>query len=380
MAKADGREGPVFFQRNLATAFCMGFTSGVPLLVVSTLVQGWLTDAGADIGSIGVMALMGLPYALKFLWAPWLDFYDPPLVGRLGRRRGWILVGQVGVIAALSALSSLRGTDLTPVGAAAFAVCFASATQDVAVDAYRREDLADEELGLGSAYYQWGYRLGMAAVSGGGLIAADLVGWPTVFRGVAALMLCGPLTLLFSPEPRVDRPSAPAGLADLYLIVARPLGDFFKRPAPWLMLLFIFFYKFGDQLAGSLNTAYFMELGYAKAVIGGLVKIFGVGATLAGVMLGGWGTLRWGLRGSLWLFGLLQMVSTLGFALLFYLPVHPLALGLVISQENLASGAGSSAFVAFMAGQTNRAFSATQYALLSALMALPRTLLASPAG
>ncbi len=367
----------VMARREFLTSFCMGFSSGAPLLITLTLIQAWLTDAGADLTAIGLMAAVGLPYSLKFLWAPWLDYCDPPLAARLGRRRGWLLISQLDLMLGLFILSYLNPENLLLVALMAFLIAFASATQDVIVDAYRRDDLADAELGLGSACYQWGYRLGMLAVSGGGLILADSLGWPWVFRLAALLMLTGPLTLLFSPEPKIARPEAPSSLAQT---VAEPLRDFFRRPAPWLILGFIFFYKFGDQLAGSLTTTYYMRLGYSKEAIGWVVKIFGVWATLAGVALGGAGVYKFGQKSALWLFGFLQMASTFGFAVLYYLPLHPASLALVISQENLAAGAGSSAFVAFMAARTNRSFSATQYALLSALMALPRTLLSAPAG
>ncbi|UQZ89051.1 AmpG family muropeptide MFS transporter [Deltaproteobacteria bacterium Smac51] len=377
MSEEVSRGLSTVFKRSFVTSFCMGFTSGAPLLILLTLIQAWLTDGGIDVRAIGAMAAVGIPYSLKFLWAPWLDYYDPPLIGRLGRRRGWLLISQIDLMLGLIILSFINPSNLTLVAVVAFLICFASATQDVIVDAYRRDDLSDVELGVGSAYYQWGYRLGMLIVSGGGLLVADHIGWPWVFRSAAVLMLVGPLTLLFSPEPKVERPAAPASLA---ATVVEPLRDFFQRPAPWLILLFIFFYKFGDQLASSLTTTFYMQLGYTKFTIGSVVKIFGTCATLTGVMIGGWAVLKFGLRVSLWLFGFLQMVSTLGFAVLYYLPVHPAALAVVISQENLAAGAGTSAFVAFMAGQTNRTFSATQYALLSALMALPRTLLSAPAG
>ncbi len=366
----------IVFKRNFVTSFCMGFTSGSPILVVSTLVQGWLTEAQVDIKAIGAMALMGLPYALKFLWSFGLDYYDPPLFGRLGRRRGWILLSQMGVMAGLLVMSLLDPLALGPVAAVSFFIAFASATQDIVVDAYRRDDLEDAELGVGSAYYVWGYRLGMLVISGGGLFLADALGWPRAFQLAALTMLAGPLTLLFSPEPPIFRPAA----RSLTQTVIEPLKDFFQRPAPWLILLFIFFYKFGDQLATSLTTSFYLNLGYTKTEVGAVVKGFGTAALLAGVSLGGWGVIRWGLRLSLWVFGIYQMITILGFVALNYLPVHPLWLALVISQENLAAGAGTSAFVAFMGGQTNRSFSASQYALLSALMALPRTLFSSTAG
>ena len=369
-------DGPYRRRRSLVTSFFMGFTSGVPLLVTLTLVQAWWLEAGLDLKSIGLLALAGLPYTFKWAWSFWLDTVDPPFFAAWGRRRGWLLLSQAAVFAGLWVLSLLDPAQAGAVSALCLGLAFASATQDIVVDAYRREDLAEADLAPGSAAYIWGYRLGMLAVGGGGLMAADLVGLPTVFRLTAGLMLVGPLTLAFSPEPQAPRFRA-AGLAET---VCRPLARLMKRPAAVSVLLFIFFYKFGDQLAGTLTTAYYLTLGYEKAIIGSVSKILGVAATLAGVALGGWGTVRLGLRTSLWVFGFLQMVSTLGFALLYYLPVHPVALGLVVSQENLAAGAGTSAFVAFMAGRTDRGFSASQYALLSSLMALPRTVLSAPAG
>ena len=354
----------------------MGFTSGVPLLVTATLVQAWWLEAGLDLKAIGLLALAGLPYTFKWAWSFWLDAVDPPLFAAWGRRRGWLLLSQAALFVGLWLLSFLDPGQAGAVFALCLGLAFASATQDVVVDAYRREDLADADLAPGSAAYIWGYRLGMLTVGGGGLMAAEFLGLPAVFRLTALLLLLGPLTLTFSPEPEGPR-ARPAGLAET---VWRPLALFFGRPAAVPILLFIFFYKFGDQLAGSLTTAYYLTLGYEKAVIGSVSKVLGALATLAGVALGGWGAARLGLKTSLWLFGILQMLSTLGFALLYYLPVHPAALGLVVAQENLAAGAGTSAFVAFMAGHTDRGFSASQYALLSSLMALPRTLLSAPAG
>jgi len=363
-------------RRSLATSFLMGFTSGVPFLVIATLVQAWWVKAGLDLKVIGLLALTGLPYTFKWAWSFWLDVFDPPLFAAWGRRRGWLLLSQTVLFAGLWFLSFLDPGQVGAVFALCLGLAFASATQDVVVDAYRREDLADADLAPGSAAYIWGYRLGMLAVGGGGLMAAGVLGLPTVFRLSAFLLLLGPLTLTFSPEPEGPR-ARPAGPAET---VWRPLAQFFKRPAAVQVLLFIFFYKFGDQLAASLTTAYYLTLGYEDFDIGAVSKIMGTLATLAGVALGGWGAARLGLKTSLWIFGFLQMVSTLGFVLLYYLPVHPAALGLVVGQENLAAGAGTSAFVAFMTGQTDRGFSASQYALLSSLMALPRTLLSAPAG
>ncbi|MDR2827105.1 MAG: MFS transporter [Candidatus Adiutrix intracellularis] len=364
------------WKRNLITSFMMGFTSGVPLLVMLTLVQAWLAEAGIDLKTIGTLTLTSLPRSLKFTWSFWMDSYDPPCFATLGRRRGWLLLSQSAVTTGLLTLSLFKPTDILAICILGFFITLASATQDVVVDAYRREDLADDELIAGSAAYIWGYRLGMLTVGGGGLIAAEPIGLPLVYRLVALLMLAGPLTLIFSPEPDLTRP----GPARLCEVIVQPIVIFFRRPSAIIILLFIFFYKFGDQLATTLNTVYYLELGYNKQTIGTVSKIFGFLATLTGVAGGAWIGVRLGLKKSLWLFGLLQMVSTMGFAILYYLPVHPAALGLVVSQENLAAGAGSTAFVAFMTNQTTRRFSAAQYALLSSFMTLPGTLMSAPAG
>ena len=375
-ADPTGRLGRSRLKRSLTTSFLMGFTSGVPFLVTATLVQAWWAEAGLDLKIIGLLALTGLPYTFKWAWSFWLDVYDPPLFAAWGRRRGWLLLSQAAIFTGFWFLSFLDPGQVEAVFALCLALAFASATQDVVVDAYRREDLAETDLAPGSAAYIWGYRLGMLVVGGGGLWAADYLGLPAVFRLSAFLLLLGPLTMTFSPEPEVFR-VRPAGLGET---IWRPLAQFFKRPAAVSILLFIFFYKFGDQLATSLTTAYYLTLGYEKKDIGAVSKILGSLATLAGVALGGWGAARLGLKRSLWIFGFLQMVTIPGFILLYHLPVHPASLGLVVGMENLAAGAGTSAFVAFMTGQTDRGFSASQYALLSSLMALPRTLLSAPSG
>jgi PAT family beta-lactamase induction signal transducer AmpG len=236
--------------------------------------------------------------------------------------------------------------------------------------------LLDHELASGSAAYLWGYRLGMVAVSGGGLVAADTLGWTMVFRLVGALMLLGPATLLFSPEPRV-----PGGRPRSFReSVLGPLRDFFGKSHPWLLMGFIFFYKFGEQLIGSLNTTFFMEAGYSKAQIGLVVKAFGLASTLAGVSLASLMVRRRGLIPCLWLFGWAQLLNNACLTALWLLPPKSGWLALFITLDHLVVGAGSTVFVAFLASQTNISYTATQYALLTSLMALPRSLLSSPSG
>jgi PAT family beta-lactamase induction signal transducer AmpG len=356
----------------MITSLLMGFSAGVPFVVVVTLLQAWLKDGGVSLTTIGLLTLVGLPYSLKFLWAPVLDFIAP-----FGRRRHfWLLVSQLWIIVTLTGLSFTNPNHLTQVAVLAFLLSFGSATQDIAIDAYRREDLFDSELASGSAAYLWGYRLGMVLISGGGLVAADRFGWALVFKCVAAILLLGPLTLIFSPEPKV-----PGGLPKSFSAsVIGPLEDFFSKSHPWLLLAFIFFYKLGEQLIGSLNTTFFMEAGYTKTQIGLVVKGFGLASTLAGVSLAGIMVRQKGLNPCLWFFGWFQLVNNACLTALWLLPAKGFYLAFFISLDHLAVGASSTVFVAFLASQTNVSYTATQYALLSSLMALPRSLLSSPSG
>jgi PAT family beta-lactamase induction signal transducer AmpG len=350
----------------------MGFSSGLPLMTVLTLLQAWLKDGGVDLKLIGFLTLARLPYSLKFLWAPCLDRYAP-----FGRRRGgWLLLSQIGLFLSLWGLAWTDPRLLTRAALLAFAVSFCSATQDVAVDAYRREDLRDDELAAGSAAYLWGYRLGMVLVSGGGLVLADRLGWPTVFQAAALLTIVGPLTLLWSPEPAagLGRPRT------LKESVIGPLKDFFGKRRPWLLLGFVFFYRFGEQLITALNTSFFMEAGYTKTQIGLVVKGFGLASTLAGVALAGTAVRLRGLAPCLWAFGWLQLLNSACLTALWLLPAKPAYLAFFVSLDHLAVGAGSTVFVAFLAAQTNVSYTGTQYALLTSVMALPGSLMASPAG
>jgi MFS transporter, PAT family, beta-lactamase induction signal transducer AmpG len=318
--------------------------------------------------------LVGLPYTLKFLWAPFLDRYQ---LGRLGRRRGWLLRVQLGLILALVGLG-LTEPAINPlsVAGAALLVTFFSATQDVVVDAYRRESLADHELGLGSSFYVNGYRLGMLLASGGGLILADYLPFPQVYQLLALMMLIGVLTTLFAPEPET-----PASVPKtLYEAVIEPFLEYFRRPDALLILLFILLYKIGDTLANHMTIPFYLDLGYSKTEIGAIVKGFGFWATVFGGALGGVLMLRLGIYQALWLFGALQGASTAGFAVLGVYGYSLPGLAAVIAFENLSGGMGTAAYAAFMASLTHRKFTAAQYALLSSLMGIPRVLIAAPAG
>jgi PAT family beta-lactamase induction signal transducer AmpG len=361
----------------MAVAFVMGFACGLPLLLTITVLQAWMQQEGVDLTVIGLMALVGLPYTLKFLWAPLLDRYLPPF---LGRRRGWLLIIQLLLMAAIATLGfSQPRAHPWLTALAALMVTFFSASQDIVVDAYRREDLADRELGLGSALYVNGYRLGMLLASGGGLILADHVSFRTVYLIMAACLGVGVVTTLLCREP-----PAPLGRpTSLKEAVIQPFVEYFTRSdLSWalMVLAFILLYKIGDSMAVALTTPFYLQIGFSKTEIGTVVKLFGFWATVGGGLLGGVLMLRLGINRSLWVFGFLQMVSTAGFAVLARLGHSLPGLAAVVAFENLSAGMGTAAYVAFMAALTNKRFTATQYALLSSLMGVPRVLASAPTG
>ena len=358
----------------MLVAFLMGFSCGLPLLLTLGVLQAWMKEEGLDLTWVGMIALVQSPYSWKFLWSPVLDRFTPPL---LGRRRGWLLIAQLALMVAIAALG--WSDPVAHPGwmvASAMLVAFFSATQDTVVDAYRREDLADEELGLGSSLYISGYRIGMWAASGGGLILADYIPFSQVYLIMAAGLIPGVATTLLAPEPRVEN-GAPQSLREA---IWNPLADFFRRDSAVWILAFILLYKIGDTMAAGISTPFYLEMGFSKSEIGAVVKLFGSWATIAGAVTGGMLMLRLGIHRSLWVFGLLQAVSTAGFAVLTRVGCSLPALSGVIAFESITGGMGTSAFVAFMAGLTNKKFTATQYALLTSIMGLPRVLASAPTG
>jgi PAT family beta-lactamase induction signal transducer AmpG len=364
----------VIFSRRMFVAFIMGFASGLPLLLTITVLQAWMKEEGVDLTVIGIMSLVGIPYTVKFLWAPVMDRFIIPF---LGRRRGWLLIAQIALICSIAGLGFTNpGKNPWLVAFAAFFVTFFSASQDIVIDAYRREDLSDEELGLGSSLYVNGYRVGMLLASGGGLIMADHMSFTMVYLIMAVCMLPGVITTLLTPEPIVTA-GTPKTMKEAVL---NPLVDYFKRKGAILILAFILLYKIGDAMAGAMTTPFYLDIGFTKTEIGTIVKLFGFWATIIGGLVGGVLMLRLKINRSLWIFGFLQAVSTAGFALLARIGHNIPALAGVIAFENLSSGMGTAAYVAFIASITNKKFTATQYALLSSLVGVPRVLASAPTG
>ncbi|OGW40717.1 MAG: AmpG family muropeptide MFS transporter [Nitrospirae bacterium RBG_13_39_12] len=364
----------VILSRRMFVAFVMGFACGLPLLLTITVLQAWMKEEGVDLTVIGVMSLVGLPYTVKFLWAPVMDRFTLPF---LGRRRGWLFIAQIALIFSIAVLGFTNpGKNIWMVAFAAFLVTFFSASQDIVVDAYRREDLSDEELGLGSSLYVNGYRIGMLLASGGGLIMSDHMSFTMVYLIMAVCMLPAVLTTLLTPEPTVAA-GTPKSMKEA---IAGPLKEYFSRQGAILILVFILLYKIGDSMASAMTTPFYLDIGFTKTEIGAIVKFFGTGAVIVGGLIGGILMLRLKINRSLWVFGFLQAISTAGFALLARIGHNVPALAGVIAFENLSSGMGTAAYVAFIASITNKKFTATQYALLSSLIGVPRVLASAPTG
>ena len=358
-------------------ALLMGFASGLPLLLTLTVLQAWLTQSDISLVTVGMIGLVGLPYNFKFLWAPLLDrFYFMTL----GRRKSWLLISQILLslsIVFMGMQEPLESLNLIVVSA--IIITFFSATQDIVVDAYRRESLKDQEQGIGAMMYTYGYRLGMLLASGGGLILADLYSFSMVYYFMASVMLLTVIVSSIIPEP--EDYGSPTSLKDAFVM---PVIDFVERyqgiyPA-LLVLFFIVIYKLGDNFASHMSIPFYLDSGYSNAEIGAVVKVFGLAPLLFGIFIGGIINLRYGLFYSLVLAGVLQGLSTFGFILIDLFDKNLSILATVISFENLSGGMGTACLLAFMALITNKQFTATQFALLSALAALPRVILTAPTG
>jgi len=376
-------------QPRLLAILLMGFSSGLPLpLTVGTL-SFWLAQSGVSRTAIGLFALIGIPYNFKFVWSPLIDRLPLPLLTRaLGRRRSWALVIQA-LLAAAILLLGFSDPAQAPLQTAfaAVIVAFLSASQDIVVDAYRIELLQPEEQGAGAAATQWGYRFGLLAASAGALYAAAFGGWHFAYAVMALLMGVGMVTVWFTPEPAAPGLAPAKGdtlgarvLAWLEGAVVAPLADFFGRPFWFAILLFIVLYKFGDALAGVMANPLYVALKFTEGEVASISKIFGVFATLAGVALGGLVVARIGLFASLLVCGVLQTLANLMYAALA-LAGHDLTmLTLSIAVENVTGGMGSAAFVAYLSRLCTVDFTATQYALLSSLAAVGRTVLSASGG
>ncbi|UOD50227.1 muropeptide transporter [Orrella daihaiensis] len=364
----------LYFGRRVAPLLALGFASGLPLALTGGTLQAWATVENVSLQEIGFLTLVGTAYTLKFVWAPFIDRYVPPL---LGRRRGWMAVTQILLALGLIAMGMLSpGQSLGPLALLAVMVAFFSATQDIAFDAYRTDVLRPAERGAGAALSVLGYRLAMLVSGGLALIVADQwLGWGRTYALMGLLMLVAVLATLWAPEP--ERPGqAPVSLTEA---VIEPFKEFFARPQVWMLLLLIVLYKLGDAFAGALSTTFLIRgAGFTPTEVGTVNKLLGLSATIVGALAGGALMAKLGLYRSLMAFGILQAVSNFGYWLIAVGPQSIWLMAFGVGLENLCGGMGTAAFVALLMGLCNHQFSATQFALLSALSAVGRTYLAGP--
>ncbi len=364
----------IYFGRRVAPLLALGFASGLPLALTGGTLQAWATVENVSLQEIGFLTLVGTAYTLKFFWAPLVDRYAPPI---LGRRRGWMALTQVLLALGLVAMGlASPGTSLGPLAMIAVLVAFFSATQDIAFDAYRTDVLQAKERGAGAALSVLGYRLAMLVSGGLALIIADQwLGWQSMYMLMGFLMLGGVLATLVAPEPQTPAKTP----ATLTVAVMGPLKEFFSRQGVWTLLLLIVLYKLGDAFAGALSTTFLIRgAGYSVTEVGTINKIMGLSATIVGALVGGSLMTRFGLFRSLMFFGVLQAVSNFGYWLIAVSPQNLYLMAFGVGLENLCGGMGTAAFVALLMGLCQQQFSATQFALLSALSAVGRTYLAGP--
>ncbi|HEX8139692.1 MAG TPA: MFS transporter [Pyrinomonadaceae bacterium] len=372
----------LYANRRVAAVLLLGFSSGLPFLLTSDTLQAWMHDLGFEVGVIGFFSLVTLPYSLKLLWSPLMDRYVPPF---LGRRRGWILLAQLMLVASTAALAFAPNPFLSPVTLfiLALLVAFFSASQDIVVDAYRAEVLSREELGPGASCGVLGFQAALLVSGGVALFLADhLPGasaglrWRMVYLLMAAVLLAGVATTLLAPEPQIEeRP--PRTFRDAVVL---PFFEFFSAKGALEIALFILLYKLGPLLATGLTIPFLRQLGFANTDVAEVNKGLGLLALIVGTLLGGALIPRLGLRHALLIFGLLQGLALLAFTLLAHLGQSYRVMVFAILTSSFCSGMGTAAYIAFLMSICNRRFTATQYAFFTSLLALARTMLKTPSG
>jgi len=377
----------IYTDRRVLLILPLGFASGLPLLLTASTLSAWLAIAGISRAAIGAFALVGTPYALKFLWSPLIDRLPPPIP--CGRRRGWgIAIQAVLIVATLAMGACDPRRDLALMGLLALLVAFLSASQDIVIDAYRVELLRLDQQGPGAAMIQTGYRIAMLASGAGALMIADRAGWFAAYATIAALLAVGMLVFLIGPEPQIaptvvqDIQTGEAGGLEHWFATAvvAPFADFMRRPLWPAILIFIVGYKLGEAMAGVMATPLYVALGFSLREIAAISKLVGFFATIAGAIIGGTVTVRFGVIRAMMLCGILQSVGNL-FYVLQAVGGHRLDyLALCVAAENLTGAMAGTALVAYLSSLCSSAFTATQYALLSSLAAVGRTLVASSGG
>jgi PAT family beta-lactamase induction signal transducer AmpG len=372
----------------MGVSFIFGFTAGIPLALTAATLQAWMVDEKISLTTIGLYSMVGLPYTIKFLWAPFVDRWAPPLLHRrfgFGRRRGWLIITQLAVIGSICAMAfSNPGEHPLVIAALATLLAFCSASYDIVNDAYRIEILSQEEYGLGSSVYVMAYRLAMFISGGGALILADAfqksmsisIAWRYTYLIMGGLMLTGLITVLLCPDPQT-KAKPPQTLRQA---VVEPLMEYFKRAGAISILLFLVIYKLDTNLTVAMTTPFMMSLGFTKTDIGAVVKGFGTFALMGGTLVAGLAMVRLGLKRSLWIFGILQSICGLIFFALSKAGHHYPLMVASITAENFLSGMGLAAQSAFMMALVDKRFTATQYSLITSFMALSRYVASAPSG
>ncbi|MBS3028488.1 MAG: AmpG family muropeptide MFS transporter [Dolichospermum sp. DET50] len=366
----------VFGSQKMAALILLGFSSGLPLFLTSKTLQAWMTVEKVDLTAIGLFSLVGVPYSLKFLWSPLLDWFTLPF---LGRRRGWLITLQIGLLIAIACMSLQQPKQaLQFLAINAVVIAFLSATQDIAADAYRTDVLNPLEMGAGAAVFVLGYRIALLLTGSLALILADRIAWSSVYLLLSLGMGIGIIATLLAPEPKEISPPD-----SLRAAVILPFREFIERQGVFhaiLTLLFIVLYKLGDSFVNNMSTPFLLQTGFTQTDIGALQGGMGLIATIVGTLAGGAILSKIGLNRSLWVFGALQAVSNLAYLVLAQVGKNYQVLVLTINIENFCAGLGTAAFVAFLMNMCNQRYSATQYALLSSFMAVSRDILVAPAG
>lgn len=364
----------VFASWRMAVTLILGFVAGIPLPLAAATLQAWMFDVGVDLTVIGIFSLVGLPYALKFLWAPLMDRYVPPF---MGRRRGWLVLCQLAMTVFIVAMA-LSNPKEAPgmVAVLAFLLAFSSSSHDIVNDAYRTELLTKEEYGAGSSLYVMGYRLAMLAGGGGALMLSQFVSWKIVYLILALPMAIGAITTFFAPEPKVDAPP-PRNLQESFVA---PMTEFFKRRGAIEVLVFLIIYKLDTNLTLAMTTPFMMSLGFTKLEIGAVTKGFGMAASIVGALFGGGLMAKLGQERALWFFGITQALASFTYMALAHMGHNYPMMVAAITVENVFSGMGIAAQSALMMSLCNKRFTATQYALLSSFMSLSRYVAGAPSG
>jgi PAT family beta-lactamase induction signal transducer AmpG len=358
----------------MATVLMIGFFSGFPLAVTGSSLQAWMTREGFDLKTVGLFGLVAIAYPCKFIWAPLMDRFVPPF---LGRRRGWLLVTQLAIALSILAMSFMSPrTDLVGLAIAAVLTAFFSASQDIVADAYRTDVLHADEFGPGGSIYVAGYRIAMIVTGALALILSDHMPWPMVYRLLAGVMSLAVFVTLFAPEPTLP-PGAPKSLREAVIL---PFGEFFRRKGSIEVVLFTTLYKLDAVMTLALMTPFLLKLGFTGTEIGVTTKGFGLTGTMVGTLLGGFIMVKLGLKRSLWVFGFTQAISGLSFWALAHFGHHYPLMVTAIVAENFCSGMGNAAYAAFLMSMCDRRYTATQYALFSSLFAVTRTVLGAPTG